>query len=171
MAAITGCGRIPLALLAPAHHQIDLPAGAAGADQPLAPVEDGRFGAVPRGLLTRCNTPPSVYNAAAHRLLTATAMEMKPKVFIGSSKEGEQIANAIHARLQREAECTVWTQGVFRLSVSNLQKVPSRFVLEFDWHGLRWNEDTWSGSKVNRLIGEFLGEAVPSIDFAHGDLT
>jgi hypothetical protein len=39
------------------------------------------------------------------------------------------------------------------------------------WHGLRLDEDTWSGSKVNRLIGEFLGQALPSIDFAHGDLT
>ena len=36
-------------------------------------------------------------------------------------------------------------------------RVPSRFVLEFDWRGLRLDEDTWSGSKVNRLIGEFLG--------------
>jgi hypothetical protein len=34
------------------------------------------------------------------------------------------------------------------------------FVLEFDWPGLRLNEDTWSGSKVNRLIGEFVGEAL-----------
>jgi hypothetical protein len=35
----------------PAHHHIDLPAAAAGADQALAPVEDGRFGAVPSGYL------------------------------------------------------------------------------------------------------------------------
>jgi hypothetical protein len=51
------------------------------------------------------------------------------------------------------------------------RRVPSRFVLEFDWHGLRLDEDTWSGSEVNRLIGEFLGEALPSVHFAHGDLT
>jgi hypothetical protein len=50
-------------------------------------------------------------------------------------------------------------------------EVPSRFVLEFDWRGLRLDEDTWSGSKVNRLIGEFLGQVLPSVDFAHGDLT
>jgi len=49
--------------------------------------------------------------------------------------------------------------------------VPSRFVLEFDWRSLRLDEDTWSGSKVNRLIGEFLGEALPSVHFAHRDLT
>ena len=51
------------------------------------------------------------------------------------------------------------------------QQVPSRFVLEFDWRGLRSDEDTWSGSKVNRLIGEFLDQALPSIHFAHSDLT
>jgi len=50
-------------------------------------------------------------------------------------------------------------------------RVPSRFVLEFDWRSLRLDEDTWSGSKVNRLIGEFLGEALPSVHFAHRDLT
>ena len=37
--------------------------------------------------------------------------------------------------------------------------------------GLRSDEDTWSGSKVNRVIGEFLGQALPSVDFAHSDLT
>jgi hypothetical protein len=51
------------------------------------------------------------------------------------------------------------------------RRVPSRFVLEFDWRGLRLDEDTWSGSKVNRLIGEFVGQALPSVHFAHRDLT
>ena len=37
--------------------------------------------------------------------------------------------------------------------------------------GLRSDEDTWSGSKVNRVIGEFLGQALPSVHFAHNDLT
>jgi hypothetical protein len=53
----------------------------------------------------------------------------------------------------------------------HLLRVPSRFVLEFDWRGFRLDEDTWSGSKVNRLIGEFLGQAMPSVHFAHRDLT
>ena len=43
---------------------------------------------------------------------------------------------------------------------SNSRSVPSRFVLEFDWRSLRLDEDTWSGSKVNQLIGEFLGQAL-----------
>jgi len=41
---------------------------------------------------------------------------MKPKVFIGSSREGLDIANALHANLIREAECTVWPNGVFQIS-------------------------------------------------------
>ena|SRR5690242_6212213 len=49
--------------------------------------------------------------------------------------------------------------------------MPSRFGLEFDWRSLRLDKDTWSGSKVNRRIGEFVGQAVPSVHFAHRDLT
>jgi hypothetical protein len=41
---------------------------------------------------------------------------MKPRIFIGSSTEGKPIADAIHSELQSEAECTVWTHGVFGLS-------------------------------------------------------
>ena len=32
-------------------------------------------------------------------------------------------------------------------------------------------EDIGSGSEVNRLVSEFLGEGLPPVDFAHGDLT
>jgi hypothetical protein len=46
---------------------------------------------------------------------------MKPRIFIGSSSEGKSVADAIHSELQSEAECTVWTQGVFGLSDSNLE--------------------------------------------------
>lgn len=45
---------------------------------------------------------------------------MKPKVFIGSSREGLPIANAIHANMTHEAECTVWKDGVFQPSSSTL---------------------------------------------------
>lgn len=45
---------------------------------------------------------------------------MKPKVFIGSSREGVNIADAIHANLTYDAECTVWKDGVFQLSNSTL---------------------------------------------------
>jgi hypothetical protein len=35
-----GCGRISLALLAPAHNRIDLPAAALRTDKPIAPIEN-----------------------------------------------------------------------------------------------------------------------------------
>jgi hypothetical protein len=50
-------------------------------------------------------------------------------------------------------------------------EVPSRCVLEFVWRGLRLDEDIGSGSEVNRLVSELLGESLPPVDFAHGDLT
>lgn len=45
---------------------------------------------------------------------------MKPKVFIGSSREGVPIADAIHANMTYDAECTVWKNGVFQLSGNTL---------------------------------------------------
>ena len=43
-------------------------------------------------------------------------MHVKPRIFIGSSREAQKIANAIHSRLQRVAECTVWINGDIWLS-------------------------------------------------------
>jgi CAP12/Pycsar effector protein, TIR domain len=44
----------------------------------------------------------------------------RPKVFIGSSQEGVGLANAVQANLDDDAECTVWNQGSFVLSGTNL---------------------------------------------------
>ena len=46
---------------------------------------------------------------------------MKPRIFIGSSSEGLEIANALQSNLEGDGEVIVWTQDVFR---------PSEFTLE-----------------------------------------
>jgi hypothetical protein len=47
---------------------------------------------------------------------------MKPKLFIGSSKEGLNVANAIHTALSSDAECTVWNYA-FPLSGNTLSSI------------------------------------------------
>ena len=42
----------------------------------------------------------------------------RPKIFIGSSTEGIEVANAIHYNLDHFAEVTIWTHGVFKLSTT-----------------------------------------------------
>ena len=51
------------------------------------------------------------------------------------------------------------------------EPVPSQFVLEFAWRGLRLYKDIGSGSEVNRLVSELMGQGLRSVDFAHRDLT
>ncbi len=52
-----------------------------------------------------------------------TAPRSKPRVFIGSSSEGLRIAEHLQLGLERAAECTIWSQGVFGLSRGNLENL------------------------------------------------
>src|SRR5450759_4410739 len=54
----------------------------------------------------------------------------RTSVFVGSSSEGVEFARAVRASLERDAEVTLWEEGVFELgqtSVESLTQALSRF--------------------------------------------
>lgn len=56
----------------------------------------------------------------------------KPRVFIGSSVEGLNIAYAVQQNLLHDAEVTVWDQGVFELSRTTLESL-NRVLTDSDF--------------------------------------
>jgi len=48
---------------------------------------------------------------------------MRPKVFIGSSSEGEKYAKVMQLLLDRQCEVTIWSQGIFGLSQGTLESL------------------------------------------------
>lgn len=48
---------------------------------------------------------------------------MKPVIFVGSSSEGEDIANAVQFKLESKAVVEIWNEGLFELGKSNLENL------------------------------------------------
>lgn len=48
---------------------------------------------------------------------------MKPRVFIGSSKEGLSIAKHVEHKLSPECECYLWTADIFKFNESSLESL------------------------------------------------
>ena len=95
---------------------------------------------------------------------------MKPKIFIGSSREGVNIADAVHANLTYEAECTVWKDGVFQLSQNTLADLVrvlrdsdfGIFIFSPDDVGvMRGKESTVVRDNVLFELGLFIGRLGP----------
>ena len=53
-------------------------------------------------------------------------MELRRHVFIGSSREGRDIAEELQRLLREDAACTVWHQGVFGLSEGTLESLAKK---------------------------------------------
>lgn len=60
---------------------------------------------------------PNIRSAAGER------SERRPRVFIGSSTEGLEIAEAIQLGLENVAECTIWNQAAFGLSDTVIESI------------------------------------------------
>ena len=77
-------------------------------------------------------------------------MKQRPRMFIGSSVEGLEIAKAIQANLDYECETTLWSQGVFGLGGGTLETLVER-INDFDFACLVLTPDAMVTSrKVSR---------------------
>jgi hypothetical protein len=68
---------------------------------------------------------------------------MKPRIFIGSSKEGLEVAEYVKAELQRNFECFLWTDDIFKYNESFLHTLLKEASL-FDFGILVATKDDFS---------------------------
>ena len=101
-------------------------------------------------------------------------VQNKPKLFIGSSVEGLEVAYAIQTELEHDLESTIWSQGVFNLTRSTLNDLLSAldtfdaaiFVMSpDDVIKMRSNEQTAIRDNVLFELGMFIGRLGPENTF------
>jgi hypothetical protein len=73
---------------------------------------------------------------------------MKPTLFVGSSKEGLEIARAAKVQLDEDAEVTLWNEGVFGLGKGTLESL-ERSLDDFDFAILILTPDDLTLSRGN----------------------
>ena len=79
-------------------------------------------------------------------------MPARSSLFMGSSMEGQRIAEAIQLNLDRECKVTLWSQGLFGLAQGTLETLAEK-VNSFDFAILVLTPDDLSVSVMlsNRL--------------------
>lgn len=73
-----------------------------------------------------------------------------PSVFVGSSSEGLEFARAVRAALEREAEVTVWEEGVFELGQTFIEALTDALA-QFDFAVLVLTPDDVVQSRLTEM--------------------
>jgi predicted Zn-dependent protease len=86
---------------------------------------------------------------------------MKPRIFIGSSVEGLNIAYSIQQNLTHDAEVTVWDQGVFELSKTTIESLVEKLddsdfgIFVFSGDDITTIRDTTKTTVRDNVLFEF----------------
>jgi tetratricopeptide (TPR) repeat protein len=85
----------------------------------------------------------------------------KPRVFIGSSVEGLNVAYSVQQNLLHDAEVTVWDQGIFQLSATTIESLSAALsssdfgIFVFSPDDLLRIRDTTSSAVRDNVLFEF----------------
>lgn len=80
-----------------------------------------------------------------------SCLAFRPRVFIGSSSEGLEIAETIQLNLDHLCEVTIWTQGLFTLGSGVLEALAAK-LSEFDYAILVLTPDDLTESRNQALF-------------------
>ncbi|MGD9634303.1 MAG: TIR domain-containing protein [Pirellulales bacterium] len=82
---------------------------------------------------------------------TPTATDTRPKVFIGSSTEGLEIAETIQVTLDHLCEVTLWNQGIFAFGRTTLEVLTQK-LQEYDYAVLVMTPDDFTTSRGSDFL-------------------